>query len=272
MSTEGRNPRSFSLDQMSAREIIRLMNEEEAVVTRALHDAEAGLAEATERAAQAFRDGGRVIYVGSGTSGRIATMDAAEMPPTFGIEGDRFLALISGGDTAQSKAQEDAEDDPTAAIVMLNNLEVSARDVVIGIAASGRTPFVLAAIRHAKQKGVWTCGIVNNVNTPIEEEADLGILLKTGPEVLTGSTRLKAGTAQKMALNRISTGAMVLNGKVIENLMVDVKAKNQKLRERCVRIVRDLTHIREDEAEALLNEHSWSVRAVVDTVRAAQSV
>lgn len=267
MSTESRNPRSVGLDRMSAQEIVRLMNEEETGALRALQDAEQEIAHAGEMAAGAFREGGRVVYVGSGTSGRIALMDAAEMPPTFGVEPDRFVALISGGAGAGESAVEDAEDDEHAAIVDINELGVARPDIVVGLAASGRTPYVVAAIRHARQKGVWTCAIVNNKQTPLEEVADLGIVLDTGPEVLTGSTRLKAGTAQKLALNRISTIAMVLNGKVVENLMVDVRAKNQKLKERCARIVRDLTTATFDEAWETLEQYGWDVRRVVDVLR-----
>lgn len=269
MSTESRNPRSFGLDKMSAQEIVRLMNEEEYTVLNALQRAEAGLAQAAEKVAEAFQSGGRTIYVGAGTSGRIAAMDAAEMPPTFGIDPDRFIALIAGGSTASGVAVEDAEDDEHAAIVDLNALDVDRGDVVIGIAASGRTPYVVSAVRHANQKGIWTCGIVNNTETPLYQTADLGILLRTGPEVLTGSTRLKAGTAQKLALNRISTAAMVLAGKVVENLMVDVKAKNGKLKERCVRIVRDLTTCTIDEGWELLEEHGWNIRAVLEHLKKA---
>lgn len=264
MNTEGRNKRSMNLDKLSAIEVVRLMNEEEDIVLRAMRDAEPDLALAAEKAAEAFQRGGRVIYVGSGTSGRIATMDAAEMPPTFGVEDDRFVALVSGGSKTEARAQEDAEDDPHSAISGLNALQLSSDDVVIGIAASGRTPFVLAALRHASQKGVWTCAIVNNPNTPLEQEADLAIVLRTGAEILTGSTRLKAGTAQKLALNRISTTAMVLAGKVVENLMVDVKAKNAKLKERCIRIVRELSSATEDEAREMLEEHDWNVRVVLE--------
>lgn len=269
MSTESRNPRSTGLDQMSALEIVRLMNQEEAQVLRALTQAEDKLGEAAEKAAEAYRKGGRVVYVGAGTSGRIAMADAAEMPPTFGIEPDRFVALVSGGDAANDKAVEAAEDDEHAAIMSMNEIEVKRLDIVIGLAASGRTPFVVAAVRHARQKGVWTCGIANNKQTPLEEAADLGIVLDTGPEILTGSTRLKAGTAQKLALNRISTVAMVLAGKVVENLMVDVKAKNQKLKERCARIVRELTTATFDEAWELLDANAWDVRKVVDTLRSS---
>lgn len=264
MNTEGRNNRSKNLDKMSAVEIVRLMDREEETVLRAMRDADEGIAEAAVQAADAFQRGGRVIYVGSGTSGRIATMDAAEMPPTFGIDAESFVALVSGGPSTDAKAQEDAEDDPHAAISALNDLKLTNKDIVIGIAASGRTPYVLAAIRHAAQKGVWTCAIVNNTNTPLSEEADLCIVLHTGAEILTGSTRLKAGTAQKLALNRISTIAMVLSGKVVENLMVDVKAKNAKLKERCIRIVRELSSATEDEARDLLEAHEWNVRVVLE--------
>jgi N-acetylmuramic acid 6-phosphate etherase len=269
MSTESRNPRSTNLDTMSAVQIVRLMNEEEVAVQRALQAAEEGLAVAAEKAAEAFKNGGRVIYVGSGTSGRVAIMDAAEMPPTFGIDPESFVAVVSGGQNAEGQAVEDAEDDEHAAIVALNDLSISRKDVLIGIAASGRTPFVISAIRHARQKGVWTCGIANNFDTPLEAAADLGIVLNTGPEVLTGSTRLKAGTAQKLALNRISTAAMVLAGKVVENLMVDVKAKNQKLKERCARIVRDLTTATFDEAWEMLEANEWNVRRVLDAMKSS---
>ncbi|MFN8220376.1 MAG: N-acetylmuramic acid 6-phosphate etherase [Fimbriimonadales bacterium] len=263
MSTESRNPRSIGLDRMSAREIVRLMNEEEMAVIRALQHAEEPLAEAALRVAEAFQAGGKIIYVGSGTSGRVAAMDAAEMPPTFGLDPDRFVAIVSGGTEAHSKARENAEDDEHEAISIINDLGLERRDVLIGIAASGNTPFVVAAVAHAKQKGVWTCGIANNKGTRLLREADLGILLDTGPEVLTGSTRLKAGTAQKLALNRISTASMVLSGKTISNLMVDVKANNRKLRERCCRIVQDLTQATFDEAWEALEKHNWSVRQAV---------
>ncbi len=271
MSTEARNPRSIGLDKMSAREIVRLMNEEEQIVLRALSQAETLIATAIERCAKAILEGGRIFYVGAGTSGRIATMDAAEMPPTFGIEPDVFVAIVAGGAVAGSRAIEDAEDDEHAAIEALNEVKLDRNDVVIGIAASGRTPFVISALRHAQQKGIWTCAIANNRSAPMFAHADLEIVLDTGPEVLTGSTRLKAGTSQKLVLNRISTGAMVLSGKVIENLMVDVKAKNQKLKERCVRIVRDLTPATEEEAWNLLESSNWNVRRVIEATRTVNS-
>jgi N-acetylmuramic acid 6-phosphate etherase len=250
---------------MSAREIVRLMNEEESIVVRALYSAEEAIAVAIEKASQAFLRGGRVIYLGSGTSGRIAMADAAEMPPTFGLDSSSFVAIVSGGSSANAQAVEDAEDDPHGAIEALNELRANRKDIVVGVAASGTTPFVVGGVRHARQKGIWTCGIANNRNVPLFDAADHSILLETGPEILTGSTRLKAGTAQKMALNRISTGAMVLSGKVIENLMVDVKAKNAKLKDRCARIVKELAPLTYDEAWDMLEEHDWNIREVLET-------
>jgi N-acetylmuramic acid 6-phosphate etherase len=185
------------------------------------------------------------------------------MPPTFGIEADRFIAIVSGGVAAASAAVENAEDDIHASIQQLNMMGLQPGDILFALAASGSTPFALSAVKHAKQKGVWTCGIANNKGTPLLDEADLGILLDTGPEVLTGSTRLKAGTSQKLVLNQISTGAMVLAGKVIENLMVDVKASNAKLRDRCVRITQELTGVSADEARAKLDSNDWNIRAAL---------
>ncbi|MBS1721447.1 MAG: N-acetylmuramic acid 6-phosphate etherase [Armatimonadetes bacterium] len=259
------------MDKMTAREIVRLMNEEEQAVNRAVQAAEAQIAQAAEHAAEAYQSGGRVIYVGAGTSGRIATMDAAEMVPTFGLAPTRFVAVVAGGEAANQQAVEDAEDDEHAAIQAMNELALTRQDIVIALAASGRTAFVVAAARHARQKGVWTCGIANNKNVPLLSVVELGILLDTGPEVLTGSTRLKAATAQKRVLNAISTTAMVLSGKVIENLMVDVKATNQKLRERCVRILCDLTTVNEGEAERILSAHNWNIRQALSVLRSTEA-
>jgi N-acetylmuramic acid 6-phosphate etherase len=261
MSTEGRNPRSTDLDTMSALEVVELMTNEEQAVIDAVRAVSAQLALAASKCAEAFHHGARIIYVGAGTSGRIAVMDAAEMPPTFGISPDHFIAVMAGA--AENRAVEKAEDDEDAAVDALKKLGLRHSDVVIGLAASGRTPFVLAAVRYARRNGIWTCGIANNAGTPLLEEAELGIFLDTGPEVLTGSTRLKAGTSQKLALNRISTTAMVLSGKVVSNLMVDVKASNEKLKHRCVSIVTTLTDLSEPQAWAALEENGWDVRALL---------
>ena len=253
----------MNLDTLDADAIVRLMDEEETATLRAVAEAAPGIAQTAEKAAEAFRKGGRVVYVGAGTSGRIATADAAEMPPTFGIAADRFVAVIAGGAGAGTVAVEDAEDDGAAAKEALDALALTSDDILVGLAASGGTPFVVAAVRDARSKGVWTAGIANNPETPLLEAADLGVLLDTGPEILTGSTRLKAGTAQKLALNRISTAAMVLNGKVVENLMVDVKAKNAKLKLRCARIVAELTDLTEAEATSVLEGNGWSIREAI---------
>jgi len=250
------------------------MNEEEHAVLRALQSAEEAIAIAIEKAGEAFRRYGRIIYVGAGTSGRIATLDAAEMIPTFGLESDIFVALMAGGQVATGRPVENAEDDVHEIVSALNQLKLTTNDVLFGLAASGSTPYVLSAIRHANQKGIWTCGIANNRNSKLLEEADHAILLDTGAEVLTGSTRLKAGTSQKLVLNRISTGAMVLNGKVVENLMIDVKATNAKLRERCVRIVSELRPVTNDESFEILVRNDFSIRAAlteIDSVPAGRS-
>ena len=257
----------MSLDTMDAATIVRLMDDEERQTMKAVADAAPEIAKAVERAAEAFRRGGRIVYVGAGTSGRIATLDAAEMPPTFGTDPSRFVALMAGGSTAGITAVENAEDGTGTAVAALEELGIRANDVLFGIAASGTTPYVIAAIKHARSNGVWTCGIANNPNTAVLQEADLGIFLDTGPEILTGSTRLKAGTSQKLVLNRISTAAMVLNGKVVENLMIDVKAKNAKLKDRCARIVVELSDALYDEAKAALEANEWSIRAALAEVK-----
>lgn len=257
---------------MSACEIVRLMNEEDYIVLRAMQAAEEKLALAAEKVAGTFKKGGRIVYVGAGTSGRIAALDAAEMEPTFGVEEGRFVALQAGGAHALARSIEDAEDDEYLAIRDINALELSRKDIVVGISASGRTPYVLAAVHHAKRKGIWTCGIANVRQSPLLEISSLAILLDTGPEVLTGSTRLKAGTSQKLVLNAISTAAMVLCGKVIENLMVDVLPKNSKLKARCVRILREVTTLTEEEALQCLEKHQWDVRAALAEVQKTNGV
>lgn len=263
MNTESRNPRTNHLDQLSGLEIVQLMDAEEAIVFKVVAEAAPQFAIVAQKVAETYLAGGRIVYVGAGTSGRISAADAAEMPPTFGVDADRFVAVVAGGNEAASRAVEHVEDDEYMAISALNELEIDRRDILIGLTASGKTPFVVAAVRHARAKGIWTCGIANSTGAALLEVADMGILLDTGPEVLTGSTRLKAGTAQKMALNRISTAAMILAGKVVENLMVEVKATNHKLQERCVRIVRDLTTLTEEEARQALERAEWSVRSVL---------
>jgi N-acetylmuramic acid 6-phosphate etherase len=258
--TEQRNPASTHLDQLSAADVVALMNAEEYRVLRAVEQAAALLAVAAERVAESFLAEGRTVLVGAGTSGRIALQEVAELPPTFGVPADGFVVLAAGSTAMGPSAITQAEDDAEAAPRALAALGVSQNDTVIGIAASGTTPFVRAGIKAAASQGAWTCGLANNPGSPLLEEAGIGILLDTGPEVLTGSTRLKAGTAQKLALNRITTAAMVQAGRVVENHMVDLHGTGAKFRLRSVRIVRDLAGVNEERALTMLEEADWSVR------------
>lgn len=258
--TEQRNPRSTHLGELTAREVVELMDNEETETLQAVRQAASALGKAAEVVAARFLAGGRTVLLGSGTSGRIALQEVAEMPPTFGVPAEQFMAFGAGGPSMGQFAITASEDDIEAAPRTLDALGVGAGEVVIGVAASGTTPFVVAGVAWARRAGAWTCGLANNPETPLLEVADLGILLDTGPEVLTGSTRLKAGTAQKLALNRITTAAMVQSGRVVENHMVDVVVTIDKLRERSIRMVADLTGTTSGCARELLEGNEWSVR------------
>ena len=206
---------------------------------------------------------GRWIYVGSGTSGRIAALDAAECPPTFGAPRERVLALLAGGQNAATHSVESAEDDTSAAVRDLEALGLGPNDVVVGLAASGSTPYVVAAVRRATEAGCATIGISNNRESELVAVARVGIELDTGPEILTGSTRLKAGTSQKLVLNMLSTAAFIRRGKVYENVMVDLQGTNEKLKRRSRRIIREVAEISEDEATELLSAAGGSVKVAV---------
>ena len=209
--------------------VLWLMNEEDLRVPEAVAEALPQIGAAVRLLVEAWRSGGRWIYVGSGTSGRLAALDAAECPPTFGAPPERVLALLAGGPSAAARSVEGAEDDRSAAVRALDGLALHPDDVVIGLAASGRTPYVVSAVEHASEVGCATVGISNNAGSELGAAASVAIELNTGPEILTGSTRLKAGTSQKMVLNMLSTAAFTRLGKVYENLMVDVQASNEKL-------------------------------------------
>lgn len=261
--TEQRNPRSLDLDRLSAVEIVRLMNREEAVALEAVEKAAAEIAATAEDVAAAYATGGRILYLGAGTSGLIALTDALEVPATFGVEQDRFWAMIAGPPLGSRAVITQDEDDRDAAGAALDEGGFGPDDAVVGLAASGTTPFVVAGVRRARTLGCRTCGIANNPGTPLLGAGERSVLLDTGPEVLTGSTRLKAGTAQKLALNRISTTAMVLAGRVVSNLMVELSPKTDKLRDRCVRIVSTLVDVDADRARELLEVEGWSIRAAL---------
>jgi len=262
-TTEQRNPASTRLDEMAAGEIVSLMNEEDRKVPEAVEKASPRIAEAVELLVEAWKQGGRWIYVGAGTSGRVAALDAAECPPTFGVPPERVLALLAGGTMAITRAVEGAEDDRSAAVRDLEAVDLGKDDVVVGLAASGRTPYVVAAVEHASRVGCATVGISNNPNAELSEAAQVGIELDTGPEVLTGSTRLKAGTSEKLVLNMLSTAAFTRLGKVYENFMVDLQATNEKLRRRAPRIVSEAAGVSKDEAEELLRASGGSVKVAV---------
>lgn len=235
--TEAINERTRDLDRLSVLEQARLMNAEDRGVAEAVAAVLPQIAEAVTRVAEAFRRGGRLLYVGAGTSGRIAGMDAAESPPTFGVPPEQVQAVIAGGSESLAAPVEDAEDDAEAGAGEMDGRAVGPNDAVVGIAASGETPFVLGAVRRARERGAVTIAVACNPASSLEAACDLAVVPIPGPEVIAGSTRLKAGTAQKLVLNMLSTLAMVQIGKVHGNLMVDLQATNEKLRARAVKIV-----------------------------------
>lgn len=263
--TEQRNPRSLHLDRLPVQAAVELMLREEANVTRALLRQTDLLARAVGVVARAFRQRGRLIYVGAGTSGRLGVLDASECPPTFRTNPNLVQGIIAGGDVALRQAVEGAEDDAMAGAQKIKLRRVSARDVVVGIAASGTTPFVWGALREAKSRGAKTMLICFNPYLEIPRPWRPHLVLATdlGPEVLTGSTRLKAGTATKLILNLLTTLAMVRIGKVQSNLMVDVRPSNAKLRQRAVRMVQTLTGCDADAAREALVKQQWVIRAAV---------
>jgi N-acetylmuramic acid 6-phosphate etherase len=262
--TEQRNPRSENLEKMSTRELVELFVEEEKFVQDALRGTIADLTRATEIVTESLRNGGRMFYVGAGSSGRIGVLDASEIPPTFGASPDLVQGVIAGGATALYRSVEGAEDEEGAGALAMDERGINNRDVVIGITASGRTPFVLGAIRRAKSLGAKTSLLTCNPARPQNTNVDLAINLAVGPELLTGSTRLKAGTATKVALNIISTGAMVALGKVRGNLLIDLHAASTKLRDRAVRVVAGVARCDYQSARNMLEACDWNLRAVVN--------
>jgi N-acetylmuramic acid 6-phosphate etherase len=237
LKTERPNPLSEDLDTKSALEIARIINSEDAKVAAAVERALPQIAQAIDWIVGSFKNGGRLIYVGTGTSGRIAALDAAECPPTFNVPSKTVQFVIAGGPRALGLPVEADEDSWTLGAHEIRKKRPGKKDVVVGIAASGRTPFTIAAIQAARRAGAKTIAITNNAGSELEDAADLAIVVETGPEVVTGSTRMKAGTAQKMVLNMLSTGAMVRLGHVYGNLMVNLRQKNSKLKERAVIIL-----------------------------------
>ncbi|TDQ57595.1 N-acetylmuramic acid 6-phosphate etherase [Mesocricetibacter intestinalis] len=250
--TEQRNPASLQMDSLSAFELVRLINAEDQKVAKVLEQCLPQVAQAVEKISAAFAAGGRLIYIGAGTSGRLGVLDASECPPTFGVSAQQVKGIIAGGEGALRHAVEGAEDDPQAGIRDLREIDFNALDVLVGIAASGRTPYVLGALEYARGLGAVTVSLASNPGSAMSRLADIAIETPVGPEVLTGSSRMKSGSAQKMVLNMLSTASMALSGKCYQNLMVDVQATNEKLRARAVRIVMQATECDQDCAQQAL--------------------
>ncbi|QCT22423.1 N-acetylmuramic acid 6-phosphate etherase [Jejubacter calystegiae] len=261
--SESRNPETMDLDALSTLEMVTRFNQQDATVAQAVKATLPQVAQAVDAAAVALLAGGRIIYMGAGTSGRLGILDAAECPPTFGVSHDLVVGLIAGGPGALLKAVEGAEDNPQFGEQDLREINLEARDLVVGLAASGRTPYVLGGLAYARSCGCTTVAISCNPDSAIARAADIAISPVVGPEALTGSTRLKSGTAQKLVLNMLSTGAMVKFGKVFQNLMVDMKATNAKLVDRACRMLMEATGAPRERAEALLAQTDYEVKPAI---------
>lgn len=261
--TEQRNANTMNIDQLSAREIVHKINDEDQKVAEAVKACLPQIALAVEKIVSAFQQGGRLIYIGAGTSGRLGVLDASECPPTFGVPSEMVVGIIAGGDQALRLPIEGAEDNKEAGKVDLQAIDFSAKDVLVGIAASGRTPYVIGALEYAKQQGAITIALASNPQSPMSQIADIAIETLVGAEVLTGSSRLKSGTAQKLVLNMLTTASMILMGKCYQNLMVDVQASNEKLKARAIRIVMQATDCSREMAENVLNQTQGNAKVAI---------
>lgn len=261
--TEQRNPNSMHVDNLSALEIVQLMNEEDKQVPLAIEKCLPQIAQAVECIVAAFQQGGRLVYIGAGTSGRLGVLDASECPPTFGVSPEMVKGIIAGGERALRHPIEGAEDSKAQAVVDLQTIQFSSKDVLVGIAASGRTPYVIGALEYAKSLGSVTVSIASNPNSAMANIVDIAIDTVVGPEVLTGSSRLKSGTAQKLVLNMLTTASMILMGKCYQNLMVDVQASNEKLKARAIRIVMQATDCDKTVAEDTLKQAKQNAKLAI---------
>ncbi|CAM7589035.1 N-acetylmuramic acid 6-phosphate etherase [Phytobacter diazotrophicus] len=261
--SETRNPETMDLDALTTIELVNRFNQQDTLVAQAVKATLPEVARAVDAAALALKAGGRIIYMGAGTSGRLGVLDASECPPTFGVPHGLVVGLIAGGPGALLKAVEGAEDNAQLGEDDLKALSLNAADLVVGLAASGRTPYVIGGLKYANAVGCTTVAVSCNPDSPIAHEADIAISPVVGPEALTGSTRLKSGTAQKLVLNMISTGAMVKFGKVYQNLMVDMKATNIKLVDRACRMVVEATGVTRDVAESVLKQTDFDVKPAI---------
>lgn len=263
LTTEQRNNNTMNLDTLSTEDVLRVMNEEDQGVAQSVRKELPQIEKTVEAVKNSFNQGGKLIYVGAGTSGRLGVLDAAECVPTFSVDPSMVQGLIAGGMPAMTVAVEGAEDSQTLGEEDLRNIELSDKDTVLGIAASGRTPYVIGALDYAKQVGAITASLACNKDAEVSKHADINIEVQAGPEVLTGSTRLKAGTAQKLVLNMISTASMVGVGKVYQNLMVDIKPTNDKLMERSKSIIIQATECSYEVADEYLHKADQNVKLAI---------
>lgn len=266
IETERRNERTANLDDLPTPELVRVLHEENHLVAASIDPVLLRLAELVDAIAMRLKNGGRIIYVGAGTSGRLGVLDASECPPTFGVSPDMVQGIIAGGPVALVSSIEGAEDNYEQGKLDLQAKQLSVNDTVIGIAASGRTPYIIGAVDYARSKGCLTAGIANVSDSKLSQHVEFILEAVTGAEPLTGSTRMKAGSAQKFLLNIISTSVMVRIGKVYQNLMVDVKATNEKLRHRAVRIVQEATGAEADVCETALNSSNWHAKTAIVSI------
>lgn len=263
LASESRNPDTQDIDLLPTMGILEKINDADSGVPTVVRQCLPDIARAVDAVVTAFKSGGRLIYMGAGTSGRIGLLDAVECPPTYGVPEGMVIPLIAGGEAAVHRAQEGAEDSPELGEEDLKAIELQSNDVVVGIAASGRTPYVTGGLRYARSLGCTAIALACNKSAVIAKDADIAILPEVGPEVLTGSTRMKAGTAQKLVLNMITTASMIRIGKSFYNLMVDVKATNQKLVDRTRRIVVEATGVSYDEADSILEQCDHNAKLAI---------
>ena len=261
--TEKRNPQTLNIDELSSLEIVKKINEEDYQVPQAINKVLPVIALLVDEIVSAFKQGGRLIYIGAGTSGRLGVLDASECVPTFGTPAEQVIGIIAGGDKALRHALEGAEDNKKQAIEDLKAINLSNKDILVGIAASGRTPYTLSALAYANSLGTVTGCVVNSPQSPMEQEAKYAIVAESGPEVVTGSTRMKAGTAQKLVLNMLTTASMIQIGKVYSNLMVDVQPTNDKLVQRAKNIIAELTGVSPEEAAESLQTYKTPKAAIL---------
>jgi len=263
LQTEQRNPRSMHIDRMATIDIVRVINQEDHLVAQAVEKELSHIAEAVDVITSKLRTGGRLIYCGAGTSGRLGVLDASECPPTYGVDPGMVVGLIAGGPTAVTQAAEGAEDKAELGVEDLKSISFTEKDVLVGIAASGRTPYAIGAMDYAHSVGAPVIAVVCCADSEMSRHADITIAPVPGPEVVTGSSRMKSGTAQKMVLNMLSTASMIKLGKVYENLMVDLRPSNEKLVQRAVRIVSSATGSEETEARRALEEADMHCKTAI---------